>query len=183
MTEGMFRIGDFSRLARVTIKTLHHYDEAGLLTPAHVDPQTGYRYYLATQLETLQRILLLRDLGFALDEIRPLLEAALCVNDVATRLAERRAQLASSIEADQARLRRLDALRLALSGDTPALTITLREIPPIEVYAVRARVPSLGDAVQELFEASEARAAEVRARADASPFLVFHDPDYRAAGG
>ncbi len=37
----MFRIGDFSRLARVTIKTLHHYDEAGLLQPAHVDPQTA----------------------------------------------------------------------------------------------------------------------------------------------
>lgn len=66
----MYRIGDFSRLARVTIKTLHHYDEAGWLTPAHVDHASGYRYHAATQLETLQRILLLKDLGsgFCLDE-------------------------------------------------------------------------------------------------------------------
>ena len=49
----MFRIGDFSRLARVTIKTLHHYDDAGLLQPSHVDRQSGYRYYDASQLQTL----------------------------------------------------------------------------------------------------------------------------------
>jgi DNA-binding transcriptional MerR regulator len=71
----MFRIGDFSRLARFTIKTLHHYDEAGLLQPLHVDRQSGYRYYDATQLQTLHRILLLKDLGFALEQIRELLDA------------------------------------------------------------------------------------------------------------
>src|SRR4030095_15644695 len=99
----MFRIGDFSRLARVTIRTLHHYDEAGLLQPAHVDPGTGYRYYLATQLETLQRILLLKDLGFALEEIRTLLGAD--PQQLATTLATRRAQLLDGIAADQSRLR------------------------------------------------------------------------------
>jgi len=41
----MYRIGIFSKLGRVTIKTLRHYDEMGLLTPAHVDEENGYRYY------------------------------------------------------------------------------------------------------------------------------------------
>ena len=173
----MFRIGDFSRLARVTIRTLHHYDEAGLLAPAHVDQQTGYRYYSAAQLETLQRILLLKDLGFALDEIRDLIVRNHEPAALAQRLEARRAELIGAIEEDQGRLRRLDALRTALaSGDARA--VTLRETPAIEVHARRERVAELAD-VQQLFESAEAAVAKARARADVSPFLIFHDPDYR----
>jgi DNA-binding transcriptional MerR regulator len=70
----MFRIGEFSRLARVSIKTLRHYDDEGLLRPAHVS-RNGYRYYSAAQLDTLQRILVFRDLGFSITEIRTFLVA------------------------------------------------------------------------------------------------------------
>jgi DNA-binding transcriptional MerR regulator len=178
----MFRIGDFSRLARVTIKTLHHYDEAGLLTPARVDHLTGYRYYAAAQLETLQRILSLKDLGFSLDEIRGLLERGFDPERMTERLDERRIQLLSSLEAEQARLRRLDALRASLSGagaqPQSIPVVTLREAAPIDVHSRRQRVASLGVEVQKMFETAEATVAQVRARADASPFLIFHDPEY-----
>jgi DNA-binding transcriptional MerR regulator len=46
----MFRIGDFSRLARVSVKALRHYDRLGLLEPARTDPLNGYRYYSSEQL-------------------------------------------------------------------------------------------------------------------------------------
>jgi DNA-binding transcriptional MerR regulator len=177
----MLRIGDFSRLARVTIKTLHHYDEAGLLRPAYVDSQTGYRYYTAAQLETLQRILLLKDVGFALDEIRELLTAELGEAAFLKRLEMRRAELMSTIAHDQLRLRRLDALRasaVATSIDeVPA--VVLQTIPAIEVYSIRDRVAHLGTSVQAMFEAAETTVAQHRARADASPFLLFHDAEYR----
>jgi DNA-binding transcriptional MerR regulator len=174
----MFRIGDFSRLARVTIRTLHHYDEAGLLQPAHVDPGTGYRYYVATQLETLQRILLLKDLGFALEEIRTLLGAD--PQHLATTLASRRAQLLDGIAADRSRLRRLEALQDAVAGEPGAAPApVLRETPAVEVYSIRRRVPGLGAAVEAMFEAAEAAVASVRARRDASPFTIFHDLEYR----
>jgi hypothetical protein len=52
----MFRIGDFSRIARVSARLLRFYDEIGLLTPARADPQTGYRYYTMEQLAALNRI-------------------------------------------------------------------------------------------------------------------------------
>ncbi len=58
----MFKIGDFSRLSQVTVKALRYYDELGLLKPTHVDRFTGYRYYSATQLPRLNRILALKDL-------------------------------------------------------------------------------------------------------------------------
>jgi len=45
----MLKIGEFSRLSQVTVKTLHYYDEIGLLTPAQVDPFTDYRYYTLDQ--------------------------------------------------------------------------------------------------------------------------------------
>ncbi len=178
----MFRIGDFSRLARVTIKTLHHYDDAGLLQPSHVDRQTGYRYYAASQLQTLQRILLLKDLGFALDEIRQLLHA-----DAATwarTLDRRRSELTESIAADQSRLLRLTALRQTLgqSGEPPSVAsavVLLREVPAVEVYSVRQRVPQLGAAMQTLFEEAEAVVGAAHARSPSSPFTIFHDPDYR----
>ena len=165
----MFRIGDFSRLARVTIKTLHHYDEAGLLQPSHVDRQSGYRYYTASQLETLQRILLLKDLGFALEQIRELLNAD--AETWARTLERRRAELTASIAADQSRLLRLTALQSALdhSGAEPP-PVVLREVSAVEVYSVRRRVPQLGMPMQLLFEEAEAAVAAAR-----SPSESIHD--------
>ena len=55
----MIRIGDFSKLSRVSVKTLRYYDEMGLLKPVEVDPFTGYRFYLFSQLTVLHRILAL----------------------------------------------------------------------------------------------------------------------------
>ena len=70
----MLKIGDFSSLAQVSIKTLRYYDERGLLSPAHIDPETGYRYYSASQLSRLHRILALKDFGFSLEQIARCLE-------------------------------------------------------------------------------------------------------------
>lgn len=177
----MFRIGDFSRLARVTIRTLHHYDEAGLLQPAHVDEQTGYRYYTAAQLEVLQRILLLKDLGFSLDEIRDVLATPPNAQEFVRILDARRAQLIETMAGDQSRLRRLEALRDSVAGamSADATAVALRESPAIEAHTRRARVPRLGAPVQALFEAAEAAVARARARGEASPFMIFHDLEYR----
>ena len=59
----MLRIGEFSRLCRVTVKTLHHYDEIGLLKPAHIDQFTDYRYYSLDQLPRIHSIMALKELG------------------------------------------------------------------------------------------------------------------------
>ena len=75
----MIRIGDFSKLSRVSVKTLRFYDEMGLLKPVDVDRFTGYRYYEFDQLPRLYRILALKDLGFSLEEIGRLLEGEVSV--------------------------------------------------------------------------------------------------------
>jgi DNA-binding transcriptional MerR regulator len=69
----MYKIGDFSRLVQVPIRTLRYYDTIGLLRPARVERSTGYRYYAAAQVEQLNRVLVFKDLGFSLREIVALL--------------------------------------------------------------------------------------------------------------
>jgi DNA-binding transcriptional MerR regulator len=69
-------IGRFARVTGLTIRALRHYDELGLLAPAWVDPETGYRYYGIREMQRAGAIRQLRDLDASLDDIRRLLEAA-----------------------------------------------------------------------------------------------------------
>lgn len=70
----MLRIGDFSKLSRITIRMLRHYDEIGLLKPEKVDQTTGYRYYEESQLLQAQRIAVLKNMGFGLPVIQEIMD-------------------------------------------------------------------------------------------------------------
>ena len=61
MTAGL-TVGEFSRMTHLSVKTLRHYHQVGLLEPAQVNPDTGYRYYTTGQIPTVQVIRRLRDL-------------------------------------------------------------------------------------------------------------------------
>ncbi len=65
----MFKIGDFSKLTKVSIHMLRYYDEAGLFEPAYIDPFTGYRQYAIEQIPLLNKLVFLRDAGFTIAEI------------------------------------------------------------------------------------------------------------------
>ena len=88
----MFSIGEFSRLGGVSVRTLRHYDEIGLLCPATVDPDTGYRGYSADQLGQLNRIMALKELGLSLAQARRLLDG-ITLDELHGMLILRRAQL------------------------------------------------------------------------------------------
>src|SRR5690349_13499337 len=115
----MFKIGDFSKLSRVSVKTLRYYDELGLLKPAHVDHFTGYRYYSADQLPQLNRILALKDLGFSLEPTQ--------MREI---LLMKQIELRQRVQDDQARLIRVEArLRLIEQEDTmPTYDVVLKRI-------------------------------------------------------
>lgn len=69
-----FKIGEFSCLTGVTVKTLRYYEQFELLVPDEVDEWTGYRYYNVAQMQTMSQIRQLKAIGFSLEEIRDLLE-------------------------------------------------------------------------------------------------------------
>lgn len=68
------KIGEFSKMMQVTVKTLRHYEQKGLLFPCEVDEWTGYRYYNVEQMQRLGTIRGLQRQGFTLEEIKELLE-------------------------------------------------------------------------------------------------------------
>src|SRR5260221_2481323 len=72
----VMRIGDFSQITHLSVKTLRRYHEAGLLPPAEVDPDTGYRYYALTQVPTAQVIRRFRELGMPVREVGEVLSAS-----------------------------------------------------------------------------------------------------------
>jgi len=65
----MYQIGEFSKINRITVKTLRYYDRVGLLKPAFVNDSNGYRYYTSEQLPVIHKIIALRQMGFSINEI------------------------------------------------------------------------------------------------------------------
>lgn len=104
----MFKIGEFARIAQVSGRLLRYYDEIGLLKPAHVDVQSGYRYYMAEQLPRLNRILALKDLGLSLDQIGRMLDGAVSADEIRGMLMIRKAQIEQSLREEVARLRQVE---------------------------------------------------------------------------
>lgn len=143
----MLRIGDFSRLGKVTIQTLRHYDQLGLLKPVEVDHFTGYRFYSATQLPRLNRILLLKDLGFTLDQVKDMLDEDLPLQQFVGMLKLKRAEVEQQITAEQTRLTQIEARLRWIAGETrmPDYEISLKSVEAIPVLSVQDTVQTYGE--------------------------------------
>lgn len=105
----MFTIGQFAQLAQVSVRTLRHYDDRGLLRPASVDRWSGHRHYAADQMKDLNRILALKDLGFTLTEIAKLLTEAVHPDELRGMLRLREHEAVRAAESEQKRLARVRA--------------------------------------------------------------------------
>jgi DNA-binding transcriptional MerR regulator len=104
----VLKIGDFARIGQVSIKALRHYDALGLLRPAHIHPESGYRFYDMAQLSDLARILALKDCGFSLDEIAQLLRTR-DADEITEMLLARVQAQRRLIATEEARLQRITA--------------------------------------------------------------------------
>src|SRR5215471_17890337 len=109
----MFAIGEFARHGRVSVRMLRHYDAIGLLEPVSVDPASGYRFYEAAQLSTLNRIIALKNLGFTLQQVAQILDEQVSAAELRGMLTLRRAELQAQITDDTARLARVEARLLS----------------------------------------------------------------------
>ena len=144
----MFRIGDFSRIARVSARLLRFYDEIGLFTPAHADPQTGYRYYTVAQLSQLNRVLVLKDLGFNLDQVRDILSSDIGAAELRNMLLLRRNDVEQTLAVESQRLHRIETriAQLESEGTLSADDVVVRAEPARRILSLRRTVPSFGAA-------------------------------------
>lgn len=176
----MFRIGEFSKLTRVSVRMLRHYDQLGLLKPSHTDASTSYRYYSAEQLPRLNRILALRDLGFSLEQIGGLLDDDLPSAEWLGMLKLKRAEIQQGMQAEQLKLARLEARIGQLDGQAgqPNFEVIVREVEP-QLVATRREVALDDDRITTMFEELERYVDRFHARADKPPMTIYHDPEYR----
>jgi len=144
----MFRIGDFSRIARVSARLLRFYDEIGLFVPAHADERTGYRYYTIQQLAGLNRILVLKELGFDLEQVREILRSNVGTAELRNLLLLRRNDVEQTVMVESRRLRQIEARisQLETDGVLSADDVVVRAEPAHEIVSLRRTVPSFAAA-------------------------------------
>ncbi len=130
MVPGRMKIGDFSRLAQVSVRTLRLYDELGLLKPEAVDKFSDYRYYNVSQLPRIQQILTLKDMGLSLEQIDGLLKRALPGDQLQVLLQVKQTELEQELVAAQERLTRVRERLLASERGADAVP------PQIQIKAV-----------------------------------------------
>jgi DNA-binding transcriptional MerR regulator len=142
MGNAVFKIGDFSQLAQVTVRTLRLYDELGLLRPAEIDKFTSYRYYTLDQLPRLNRILALKDLGLSLEEIAHLLDRDLPAADLRALLQRKQNEMARELQERQSQLLRVEARlqQIEHEGRASAYDVVLKAAEPVWIASVRVIV-------------------------------------------
>lgn len=154
----MFSIGEFASMGRVSVRMLRHYDAIGLLQPARVDRFSGYRFYEASQLRRLNRLVALKDLGFTLAQINDVIDDKVDVAELRGMLRLRRAELAEQIAADSDRLARIEA-RLRMierEGAMSTQMVSVKSVDPIRVASVSSSAKSnshedVGPVIRALF--------------------------------
>ncbi len=149
----MFRIGEFSKIAQVSDRLLRYYDEIGLLRPKFTDPETGYRSYSARQLPQLNRILVLKELGFSLEQVARLLGQTTSTKELRGMLTLRKAQSERTVQEEMARFHKIESRLQQLDehDQLPIPDVVLKSVPAQDYLSLREVLPGM-DAVRRLVE-------------------------------
>jgi DNA-binding transcriptional MerR regulator len=160
----MFRIGEFAQIAQVSGRQLRFYDQLGLLQPAHVDQQTGYRYYTIRQLPRLNSILALKDLGLSLEQIGPLLDREMSPAELRSMLTLKRAQLERSLQEEEARLRHIESriAQIDRDGKADGFDVIVKSTPPTPFLAVNCSCDNMDEVVRMVRTVAEEGTRQIR---------------------
>lgn len=142
----MLKIGEFSKLSRVSVRMLRHYDEIGLLKPAEIDCFTDYRYYREDQLPTVGRITALKDMGFSLADIIKILEAYDDRAQMERFFSTHRRELEALSRETAHRLTLLDAAQERLRKEEGMrYNVTIKTIPERYAATIKMTLPRYED--------------------------------------
>jgi predicted transcriptional regulator YdeE len=181
----MFKIGDFSKLAQVSVKALRHYGKLGLLKPAWIDRFSGYRYYTAEQLPRLNRILALKDLGFSLEQIQRLLREDLPAAELRGMMRMKQAELGQHLQAEQVRLERVEERlrQIEQEGTLPAYEVVLKSVPAQRVAGVRQVIPGMRNLPNLFAELDQyLRTQNIDLEALYTPLAIYYDAEFSEQG-
>ncbi len=175
----MLKIGDFSKLSRVSIRMLRYYDEVGLIKPVKVDDFTGYRYYSETQLSLMGKINALKDMGFGVAAISEIVK---CKDDPVKMeqiLAIRKAELLEESEEIAKRLQLLDtAIHRLRKDENMKYNCVLKQLPERYVASVRKVIPKY-DHEGELWHILFSETKDMNLIPIGLNSAIMHDKEYK----
>lgn len=148
----LYKIGMFAQMNHITVKTLRFYEEQGILEPAYVDEENGYRYYVMSQMAELHQISALKQAGFTLEDIRKLKSGA----EEAVFLGRKKAEIMAKIAELTNQLAVIDGY-MADKRNSLETPVLIKTIPAVTVATMQRRIESY----DELFELMPAMGAEM----------------------
>ena len=175
----MLMIGEFSKLSRISIQMLRHYDQIGLLTPVSVDSFTGYRYYSESQLPAANKIRAMKEMGLGLGSIRTWMDQG--DEQILEELERHRRKLQDEIMVLNTRLHltgnRITAIRTG--SDSSRYHVSFKEIPGMHVMCCRGLLSHYeqeGELWARLF--AEMGRQKARRMVPSFQLAVFHNESY-----
>lgn len=133
----LYRIGLFAQMNRITVKALRFYEEQGLLLPAKIDGESGYRYYTMSQMETLHRILALKEAGFTIEDMKQL-DAS---GDERSFLLRKKNAILEKIAQLTLQLSRIDGYLMS-EGHPLSAPVMVKTIPAVVCATMERRIDS-----------------------------------------
>lgn len=178
----MLKIGDFSKLSRISIRMLRHYDEIGILHPDEVDDFTGYRYYKEAQLPMAARIQVLKELGFGLAAIKEILEEYGNTAEMEKLLLIKRKEMEDRIRETKQTLQLLDSTLkwLRKDGNLMDYNVTLKTLPERYVASVRQVIPAYEcEGILWELMCKELAPQNVQQASPSYGLAIFHDEGHK----
>lgn len=163
----MYRIGDFSKMTKLTVKTLRYYDEVGLLKPVYINSATGYRFYATRQLITLQKIVALKQLGLSIQEIKEIMSG----NNLKKFLEKRKLTVQLELDQKKDQLSRIETILSNEEEIFMKYQVTIKELPHHIVYYKQGVVPNFQELQDFILESG-------RECGEANPGLKCIEPNY-----
>ena len=120
MDDHLMRIGEIAGFFNVSVKTIRVYEKAGIIKPVKTDPETRYRYYSPEQVQQLNAVLELKQLGFSLAEIKTLLHGGTTAGEFSTALTRKQAMWQNVISSAEHKISAIDNIAASMANTSQA---------------------------------------------------------------
>lgn len=187
----MLSIGEFSKISKVSTKTLRYYAEIGLILPSEINPVTGYRYYAIEQLETMLLIIRLKSYNFSLEEIKQIIESEeLGEEKLYTALTKKREDMKKQLREQEKSLYQLECDISNLKNGKPIMSylddidVELVEVPMMCLLSVRKMVQAdnFSDEYSVCFGKLLGRIRKENLTIANPPMVLFHSNEFSPFG-
>jgi len=174
----MFKIGEFSKLVRVSARMLRYYEKSGLFLPAHIDRFTGYRMYSATQIPQLTRIITLRDMGFGVEEIIEALPNFHDAEIMQKMLRQKQDEIHAAIASEQKKLEAIITMSDNFEKESFNMIydVVLKSLQAEKVISLRETIPA--EKEESLWDKLWAFIKQNNIKHGTGGYSIYHNDEY-----